>query len=100
VLIPIWGVLGATVAYTVPRLVSFVFYTALCHRLLHLRARLGPLVRIALATAVMGGVVLLGQRSGVQWLWLACLVGPATYAVALLLVGELKLQALQLPLRA
>jgi O-antigen/teichoic acid export membrane protein len=100
ILIPFWGVVGATVAYTIPRLISFVFYTTLCHRLLHLKLNVVPLARIGLASAVMGCAVLAGQIAGLQWLWLACLIGPVTYAGTLIFVGEVKLQDWRMPLRA
>ncbi|HEY3063173.1 MAG TPA: flippase [Chloroflexota bacterium] len=95
-LIPIWGPLGATIGYAVPRVIAFFGYLVWCHRLLRRRPRLAPLLRIALASLIMGAVVVAALQAGVHWLWLACLIGPLAYGLALLALGELKLADLRL----
>jgi O-antigen/teichoic acid export membrane protein len=87
VLIPAWGIVGATVAYTLPRVVAFVWYSGLCHRLLRLRLPVETFARSAFAAACMGWVVWSALQMGVHFLWLVGLVGPLVYAGVLVLVG-------------
>ncbi len=88
-LVPLLGIAGASLAYTLPGVVGFVIFSVICHRLLRLSFPLGMFLRVLGATAWMSVCVYLGQHVGIPFLLLGILVGPIAYAAVLYLCGGL-----------
>ena len=86
-LIPTLGIIGASLAYTIPVVIGFVIYSIICHRLLQITFPAGMILRILGATLVMSGIVFLGREAGIHFLILGCFIGPITYAVSLFVLG-------------
>jgi O-antigen/teichoic acid export membrane protein len=85
-LIPPLSYWGAAFAVTVPALIDFILYTALCHHYNQLPVPALLLLKIALATGLMAGCSALALNSGVSVVLVVSLLAPAAYLLGLLIV--------------
>jgi PST family polysaccharide transporter len=90
-LTPQFGPAGLAVGYALPRVVGFGVRGWSSYRTLGLPLPLGMLVRIGLATTIMGIAVNFSLEAGLHFALVAAIVGPAVYIAALIGVGAVGL---------
>lgn len=87
VLIPVYGPIGAAIAFTASGLLTFAVHSIRCHRWLDLPMPLGLMARLLVASLVMGVGLMGAIEIGLPWLLAAVLVAPAIYLAALFLLN-------------
>jgi O-antigen/teichoic acid export membrane protein len=85
-LIPIYGPIGAAIAYVTTGLVTTSIYSIICHRLLNLTLPWMTIGKITLAAALMGLATMSTLRLGINWLLVTLLIAPGCYIVLLFLL--------------
>jgi O-antigen/teichoic acid export membrane protein len=87
ILIPSYGYSGAAVSSTIPAVVDFWLYSALCHRYAGLSLPWGTGLRIAVGTVTMSIAGYLALRLGANVLIVALLVTPSLYLACLVVLN-------------
>jgi len=93
-LIPHFGAIGAALAWMVAEITVFFIQVSAVHGSFDGRAQLLSLLRIALACALMGGVLLLCNLWNIN-LFLTVFSGIVIYGIGLVIVREISNQELQ-----
>ena len=89
-LAPIWGPIGAAVAFVIAGIGTFVVHSFACHTFLGLSFPLLTTSKILLATLFMGLVVAASRQLGAPWLVTTFILAPLAYGLALWLLGIVK----------
>lgn len=84
ILIPSYRYLGAAVSVTIPAVIDFWLYSALCHRFVGLSLPWGAGLKIGVSTATMSAASYLALKLGANVLVVALLVAPSLYVACLI----------------
>jgi len=95
-LVPTWGPVGAAIAFVLSGVSTFLVHSIACHRLLGLSVPWFTMGKVLLATSLMGLVVSISLSSGVPWLAAVFVVAPSIYGLAILWLGLVTREELQL----
>jgi O-antigen/teichoic acid export membrane protein len=95
-LVPAFGYVGASYAMLGPTVIGFVFYSALCHRLLGLALPWKRALAAAAAAGLMAACVYYSLRIGINLFAVTLLIGPLVYGAALYLLRVLSREDLTL----
>lgn len=95
-LVPMLGPVGAAIAFVSSGIATFFVHSIACHRLFRLSMPWLTMGKVLLATLFMGLVVSISLWSAVPWLVVVLIVAPSAYGLALLWLGVVKREELQL----
>ncbi len=99
ILVPMYGPIGAAIAFTSAGVSTFIIHSLACHRQLQLPLPFEYLGRVGLATVVMGvSVYVLTRVVGLPWILVALTVAPVVYfgtsiALKTVSIAEIKVLA-------
>jgi O-antigen/teichoic acid export membrane protein len=82
VLIPTMGILGAAVAFVIPGLIGFVYYTALCHRFLGLDLPWNLTIKISAVVGLTSVILASLHNLGVKWPVNNLVAAPLIFLIA------------------
>ena len=85
-LVPSLGSIGATLAFTASGIFTFFVHSVSCHSQLSLSLPWLTIIRISLATILMGIVVMLGIQLGISWIIMSSLIAPLVYGALLFIL--------------
>jgi len=88
VLIPNFGHIGAAVAVTIPAVIDFGLFSALCHRYTGLQLPWVLALRTGISTGIMGAVVYVALNHGLN-VFAAVLLGSVLYMLAIVALKAL-----------
>ncbi len=95
-LVPRWGPIGAAIAFVLSGVGTFFVHSIAGHRLLSLSLPWLTMGKVLLATSLMGLVVSISLSWGVPWLVAVFIVAPTAYGLAILWLGCMTREELQL----
>jgi O-antigen/teichoic acid export membrane protein len=96
ILVPLIGPIGSAIAFVASGVGTFFVHSRASHQSLGMSIPWLTILRVALATGLMGVVVVIALQFGVPWLAVALGIGPLAYSLALLGLGLLRWDELKL----